>query len=164
MKNDYKNKKRNLSIYLINCFEYYSSQWNNPLPNLHNEDEDIISGNNCKTCNKETPYNVYNILYKTSKFIIIILTNYKNVKFEIQEGLDLDSFVEDKKESQKYKLIGVILEEENNKLNYSTCFRNSDNDWVLFDNERVYKKDNLRNLIRGKSCKLLIYKRLEFPK
>ena len=103
-----------------------------------------------------------NFIYRTSKFLIISLLNNEKLNFQIQEDINLESFIEDSNKNRKFQLIGVIFLEMNQRLNYSTVFRNSDQSWILFNNEAVYTHLKLNEYSRNKCPKILIYKNISY--
>ena len=89
-------------VSIIDCFEY-------------DKRDNVMSGDNLMYCSqcKIKCESIMNTLLETGPEILIILLNRGkgmefDVKIKFDENLDLEKYIESKKYSKKYKLIGVI--------------------------------------------------------
>ena len=131
--NQNQNQNQQLTFDINNCFVNYFQipiKDNPPLPL-------------CQYCNNIHPSNHF--IFNTPSYLIIALNrkNMEGIKIKYDIELDLSNFVEPNVQFKKYKLIGVICE-ENNK--YYTIIKNekggecSQNDeWKKFDDQNVTK-------------------------
>ena len=88
--------KKNITIY--DCFEYYQKQ--------------NYKIGTCNKCNKKDFLANNNILMQVPKILIINITgkinNKKELRFELEEKIELKKFVYDYKSGYNYKLINLI--------------------------------------------------------
>ena len=146
---DYRSKKMNQSISLYNCFDFYSK-------NNYNYKNDKAY---CNICKKETKFITNYFVYSSPNYFFIILTRAKQINFDYPEEIDLETFIEDEKANKKYKLFGILI---NNKVNnyekqYFSVIKNIDQQWLKFDNEKVYNI-NLKEAHDPINSRVIVYK------
>ena len=135
---------KNNNINLIDCLHYHKMEKRQKLfCNKCRKYEEILSKLN---------------IYLTSKTIIFSLNrgdldkaNLINIKFDIQEQLDLTFFIEQKKTPIHYELNGIVSITKNNNNNNNliyVCFYKSpiDHQWYYFNNENVRRLE-LKDII-----------------
>ena len=100
----------------------------------------------CKRCRKYNRMSSYSKIFLTSYILIfslnrgdIVKNNIINIQFKIEEKINLTFFLEKKEFQSQYELIGITsITQENNKLKYvSFCKSPVDNNWYLYNDEKV---------------------------
>ena len=130
IKKEYSNKK-NLTIY--DCFGYYQKQ--NYIKKI------------CENCNKEADLANNNILMQGPKILIINIigekNNKKEIKFELEEKIELKNFIFDYKKEYNYELISLIsIIDDSHYIAFCKSFNN--NKWYKdresLDNESMFNE------------------------
>ena len=152
-----------LIVDITNCFDNYFKTLikdNPPLPL-------------CTFCNNNHLSN--HSIFNTSSYLIIALNrkNINGIKFKYMNELDLSSFLRQDAQFKKYKLIGVIFE-ENNK--YYTIIKNEKGgecskkeEWKKFDDQNVTSllidsdnpesdKETFNEVFNRNKARILFYK------
>ena len=102
----------------------------------------------CKSCNKNTIVDCGLQIYSNPKIFIFSLNrglvngraddNLTDIKFKLHERIDLNNFVENNQINRQYELKGIISISHRLEDNYvSFCKSPVDNNWYLYDSEKV---------------------------
>ena len=102
----------------------------------------------CKSCNKNTIVDCGLQIYSNPKIFIFSLNrglvngraddNLTDIKFKLHERIDLNNFVENNQINKQYELKGIISISHRLEDNYvSFCKSPVDNNWYLYDSEKV---------------------------
>ena len=135
----YKESKQNPfeSINLYDCFEYYTTKENKIFDNKMN----------CESCKEK--YEISNKISTLPEIFTIFLVreinNNIDYKFQINDEIeDLDKYMINFNEitgheKQKYKLIGIIIENSKEKSKYISFCKSpiDDKQWYLNDNSQI---------------------------
>ena len=128
----YKNQNNNkeLILDLVNCFMDYQKIAIDDNPNLPQ----------CNYCYKIHPSKY--IIHNTPPYFIIVLNrkNRNNIKIKYKKILDITSYIEKDSKFKTYKLIGIIMEKDNN---YYSIIENKDKEnhgdknevWIKFQDD-----------------------------
>ena len=127
-------KNRN-SITIYDCLTYYR----NIKSNLKAY---------CKSCNKNTIVDCGLQIFSNPNIFVFSLNRglingsvddrLADVKFQLDEKIDLNNFVENKQTNKQYELRGIISISHRLEDNYvSFCKSPVDNNWYLYDSENV---------------------------
>ena len=130
-------KNRN-SITIYDCLTYYQ----NIKSNLKAY---------CKSCNKNTIVDCGLQIFSNPNIFVFSLNRglingsvddrLADVKFQLDEKIDLNNFVENKQTNKQYELRGIISISHRLEDNYvSFCKSPVDNNWYLYDSEKVESK------------------------
>ena len=98
----------------------------------------------CHVCQKYNKIQIYKSIYSSPIYFIFSLNrgnpdpNLLNIKFLIEENIDISQFLEYKKSYSKYELIGIVSISMKEKYKY-VCFGKSpaDKKWYLYNDEKV---------------------------
>ena len=126
-------KENEKIITIYDCFAYYQKQ------NYINL--------TCKNCKKEDRLSNSNMLMQCPKILIINITgeinNKKDIKFELEEKIELKKFIYDYKSGYNYELINLISIIENEHY-IAFCKSLSNNKWYKYNdylvNESMFKE------------------------
>ena len=154
--NEYYNKKLKVPIHITDCFKYYLTK---------NETTNIV----CNTSNQQEKHIFNNCIYKTPKYFCLILNRKPNtdgINIDLSGELQLENYVDDRNEYKKYQLFGILVNTQSNNIekHYIAIIRNFDNNWVIFDNDKITKVDNEKKIYNSISNKtrVLIYKGIKY--
>ena len=98
----------------------------------------------CHVCQKYNKIQIYKSIYSSPIYFIFSLNrgnpdpNLLNIKFLIEENIDISQFLENKKSFSKYELIGIVSISMKDNYKY-VCFGKSpaDKKWYLYNDEKV---------------------------
>ena len=98
----------------------------------------------CHVCQKYNKIQIYTSIYSSPIYFIFSLNrgnpdqNLLNIKFLIEENIDISQFLENKKSFSKYELIGIVSISMKDNYKY-VCFGKSpaDKKWYLYNDEKV---------------------------
>ena len=98
----------------------------------------------CQVCQKYNKIQIYTSIYSSPIYFIFSLNrgnpdpNLLNIKFLIEENIDISQFLENKKSFSKYELIGIVSISMKDNYKY-VCFGKSpaDKKWYLYNDEKV---------------------------
>jgi len=110
---------------------------------------------------------IYKSIYSSPIYFIFSLNrgnpdpNLLNIKFLIEENIDVSQFLENKKSFSKYELIGIVSISMKENYKY-VCFGQSpvDNNWYLYNDEFVndINENLILNSAQGYIPYILLYK------
>ena len=135
----YQNHSQNQIMNLYDCFNYFQKM-------------EFFSGENhiyCMGCKLETNANYCNLIYSTPIILTIILNRGKNnadfnEKFLFPMELNLDSYAQDKYNSNKFYLIGVLCHVGESSMNghfFSYCRSHYQGNWFKYNDAIVSECD-----------------------
>ena len=135
----YQNHSQNQIMNLYDCFNYFQKM-------------EFFSGENhiyCMGCKLETNANYCNLIYSTPIILTIILNRGKNnadfnEKFLFPKELNLDSYAQDKYNSNKFYLIGVLCHVGESSMNghfFSYCRSHYQGNWFKYNDAIVSECD-----------------------
>ena len=135
----YQNHSQNQIMNLYDCFNYFQKM-------------EFFSGENhiyCMGCKLETNANYCNLIYSTPIILTIILNRGKNnadfnEKFLFPMELNLDSYAQDKYNSNKFYLIGVLCHVGESSMNghfFSYCRSHFQGNWFKYNDAIVSECD-----------------------
>ena len=115
----FKEKSEDLTI--KECFKYYQNYFENT----------------CNNCKSKGNYLEKKILLKGPKVLIINLTEGKNIKFKLEEKINLSNYIFDKENKYVYELIGIVKDKDNKM--FIPFFKNlKDHRWNKYDDGEIY--------------------------
>ena len=152
--NHYNNNNNN-KVNIIDCFEF-------------KKETKFLTGDDqmyCKNCMQTCDFLVYNHLKTGPEILIIFIKREKNknsdIKFYFCEYLDLDNYIESKKNILKYKLIGVINEfiDNNKEKRYiAYCLDPITHIWLKYNDENIENvKNNEKEVVDSGKPHVLFY-------
>ena len=125
----------------------------------------------CSKCRKKSNYGIIKGIYKSPKIFVFLLNDGEynedllNVKFILEENINLNKFIEDKKAVNKYELFGIISICVNNKKYNCFCKSFTNNQWYYYYDEKVMqvniKQINMENCNGNLIPNILFYKAIE---
>jgi ubiquitin C-terminal hydrolase len=132
----FNNNKNSITIY--DCLTYYQTI-----------KKDLRAY--CKSCNKNTIVECGSQIYSNPNIFIFSLNrglingnaddNLADIKFKLDEKIDLNNFVENNQISRRYELIGIVSISHRMVNNYvSLCKSPVDNNWYLYENQNIELK------------------------
>ena len=123
--------KNNQNITIMECLEYNQ--------NIKNQKK------YCQHCKKLTSMtNISKIFCSPNMFIFSLdrgkmNTNLLNIRVQIEEHLDLSSYIENKKAPTQYKLTGIVSIQKKDNNYISFCKSPIDNQWYCYNNDKINK-------------------------
>ena len=99
----------------------------------------------CEYCKNKTIINKKINFYSSPKIFVFFLNkgDYNeelfDIKFVLEEVINLNKFIENQKSPKKYELIGIISTNINDKIYHSFCKSFEDQQWYHFNDETVMK-------------------------
>ena len=106
----------------------------------------------CFNCKNKVNCEVISGIYKSPKIFIFLLNDGEyddkllNVKFILEEEINLTKFVEDKKAAKKYELFGILSICAKNRQYNCFCKSFKDNQWYYYYDENV-NQVNIKGVI-----------------
>ena len=170
--------ERNYSFKTYNTYQFNISNINKKI-NKNNItiydclNYDIIKNQKlyCSKCRKKSNYGIITGIFKSPKIFVFLLNDGEyneellNVKFILEENINLNKFIEDKKAVNKFELFGIISICVNNKKYNCFCKSFTDNQWYYYYDEKVMQVNI--NQIEMENCdghfipNILFYKAIE---
>ena len=150
----YQNHSQNQIMNLYDCFNYFQKM-------------EFFSGENhiyCMGCKLETNANYCNLIYSTPIILTIILNRGKNnadfnEKFLFPMELNLDSYAQDKYNSNKFYLIGVLCHVGESSMNghfFSYCRSHYQGNWFKY-NDAIVSECNENEIFNETTPYILFY-------
>ena len=126
---------------------------------------------NCENCQNQVKFNKVSLIYSSSKIFVFFLENgdfneeLLNIKFILEEVINLNKFIENENSPKKYELIGIISTNINDKKYHSFCKSFEDQQWYHFNDETVEKKNDKQILFNNNGGEfipnILLYKAID---
>ena len=98
----------------------------------------------CLTCNKKCPMKSISAIYRSPKIFVFLLDRGNangeqlEVPFYLEEEINLESCIEDKKAPKKYKLIGLVsINKDKKYIAFYNTFK--EGFWYFYNDEECYK-------------------------
>ena len=98
----------------------------------------------CLNCNKKCPMKSISAIYRSPKIFVFLLDRGNangeqlEVPFYLEDEINLESCIEDKKAPKKYKLIGLVSKNKDQKyIAFYNTFK--DGYWYFYNDEECYK-------------------------
>ena len=115
----------------------------------------------CKKCGIEANCNIKENIFVTPKILIFLFIkniNSQNIKFFIEEKIDMSQFVENKS-NIIYDLFGVINISFQNKY-IAYCKSLIDNKWYSYEDEKVEIKNNFQEIANANEIPYILFYQL----
>lgn len=102
----------------------------------------------CENCRNKNNVNKLSFIYSSPKIFVFFLEKgdfdeeLLNIEFILEEIINLNKFIEEKKSPKKYELIGIISMDINDKKYHSFCKSFEDQLWYHFNDEIVIQKSD----------------------
>lgn len=123
---EYSQKNNKYSITLNDCLEFESNK---------------IREMYCHKCKNQKPISNITKIYRSPKVLIFFLNNGEfdqkllNIKFVLENKINLQKYINDQKSPKKYELNGIISIDINTKKYVSFCNSSDNQQWFYFYNE-----------------------------
>jgi ubiquitin C-terminal hydrolase len=141
------NKGNNGAINLYDCLDYFCKNKNKKLL--------------CKKCKNTTNMEIISKIYSSPRYFVFLLDrgnldqNLK-IKFDLEEKIDLNNYIESAKAPKKFDLIGIVsISVRENKY---VAFSKSpiDQNWYLYNDEKEVEQIDI-NLVKDNNTDLYSY-------
>ena len=126
---------------------------------------------NCENCRNINNANKLSYIYSSPKIFVFFLEKgdfneeLLEIKFVLEEIINLNKFIENKNSPIKYELIGIISINKNDKKYHSFCKSFEDQQWYHFNEETVMQKNDKQVLFNNNGGEfipnILFYKSID---
>ena len=137
---EFKEKSEDLTI--KECFKYHQNY--------------RYFENTCNNCKSKGNYLEKKILIKGPKVLLINLTEGINIKFKLEEKINLSNYISDKENKYIYKLIGIVTDKD--KEIFISFFKNlKDDRWNKYDGGAICLSSFERVSHSGNPASMLLF-------
>ena len=97
----------------------------------------------CQNCNQHRETNIISRIYGSPEIFIFLLdrgnfeSNLMDIKFTIEDKLDLNNYIENKDSPKEYELIGIVSISKKEKIYIGFSKSPIDNQWYIYNEEKV---------------------------
>ena len=126
---------------------------------------------NCENCRNQINVNKLSFIYSSPKIFVFFLEKgdfseeLLEIKFILEEKINLNKFIENKNSPIKYELIGIISINKKDKKYHSFCKSFEDQQWYHFNDETVMQKNDKQVLFNNNGGEfipnILFYKSID---
>ena len=112
----------------------------------------------CKKCGVEANCNIRNNIFVTPKILIFLFIrniSSQNIKFIVEENINMSQFVENKS-NIIYNLFGIIYISFQNKY-IAYCKSLIDNQWYSYEDEKVEIKNNFQEIANQNEIPYILF-------